>query len=182
MSRGEPTDQEEDKGRVAQGLVARVLEHLGEWEEDVGKVHERQDDVTHARRVVAVTAYEQGAREYVVTKHLEVVLPLDLEVEGEYALQPECQLHEVVHFEGRVESGLWPVGVELGDVPPVLRVVEEVHAYREGRRSVCEPPRLFRESQQCLWLRYAAQSTERCEDVGHHRGTYQGEEYDAEHD
>ncbi len=98
----EPRDHEDAEENVAERVVARVLEALGNLslvsttrsdcagasldtnrKEQVHHVHDNQDEVADPGEVIAVARRNEGSGDDVVTKHLPVVLATLLDVDDD---------------------------------------------------------------------------------------------------
>ena len=85
----QPRDHECHKGHVWCDGQLEVLEHLGQCEEDVAKVHEHEHEATDAGVVEGIRGIYEGDGDNMVGKHLIMVLPVRFGVEDEHLVDPE---------------------------------------------------------------------------------------------
>jgi len=117
MSGKQPRDHECHKGHVWCDGYLEVLEHLGQREEDVAKVHEDEDEATDAGVVECIRGVDEGDGDDVVGEHLIMVLPVRFGVEDEHLVDPECRLGQVVDFYWGSEGCVRDTYPEVIEVP-----------------------------------------------------------------
>lgn len=142
------------------------------WKDNVDNIHNNENQVANACKVVGVRGHDQSDGDEVVRQHLPVILSLLLNVDDVDLLDPESQLCEIIKLHSAANLSAGPVCPELGHVekvgggvPDVLRQVSKrkrtvfsrkegqsrtYHAKRPKEAVIANHPRLFSKSRLVL--------------------------------
>ncbi len=88
--------------------------------EDVDHVHEHEDQVTDARKVVCVRGEQKAVGDDVVGEHLPVVLAPLLHMDDQELLHPKGPLREHVALDEALQLPVGVVGPQLVEAEEVL--------------------------------------------------------------
>jgi hypothetical protein len=80
MPEEKPGDHEKPESYIASDSEVEVFEDFGERQNNVGKVHEAENQGTDAVLMISVGAKDKGAGEDMVSEHLPMVLAALLNV------------------------------------------------------------------------------------------------------
>lgn len=109
---------------LAQHSPGSYLKTYGQH--NIHKIHNRQNDDSHAHVVVPIREEQEGNCEDVMREHLGVVLALLLNIDDQNLRDPESPLHQVVPLEDAVNFAKGPALPDAVEVQPKLRVVHDV--------------------------------------------------------
>lgn len=69
-------------------------------QEEINHIHEAEDHVRCTGVAVHVGDGDQCTCDDVVSEHLCMIFPASFNVDDEDLLEPKCQLHQIIPFEG----------------------------------------------------------------------------------
>lgn len=76
--------------------------------------------------MIAVACEHENASDDMVCKHLPMIFPPFLNVHHDDLLHPESKLYEVIPLEESTHFPVGPVGPELAQIKPMIRMVHDI--------------------------------------------------------
>lgn len=151
VSSDKPGNHEQAERNIARGLPSGILEHLGNVEGEIGRVHEAKDCVSDSVVGVYVGARDECDSDDVVREHLPVIRSTCFNVEDKELLDVKGARGEIVEFEQGFQAELRIVGPVLDRVQrPVGFARGNVETERPGTGVVGEGEALFSETKDFL--------------------------------
>ena len=76
--------------------------------------------------MIAVAGKHENASDDMMRDHLPMVFPSFLDVDHDNLLHPKSKLYEVIPFEQAAHFPVRPIGPELAQIKPVVRIVHDI--------------------------------------------------------